>query len=80
MPARNRAKERARAERRRAENEDALRRHCHKRAAGDQTPHGYYRESGEYAYGCPLCWRAKREAEMVRDLLGDAALDRMRGE
>ena len=67
MPARNRAQERKRAERK----GDPLQRHCHRRDPGEQAEHGYYRESSDFAYGCPLCWRARREAEMLRELRGE---------
>ena len=73
MPARNRTAERKRRERRANDAEAALRRHCAVREPGDQTPHGYYRESSVFAYGCPLCYLARREAA------SDIAAARMRG-
>lgn len=74
MPARNRAAERKRRERRANDAESAFRRHCSAREPGDHVVHGYYRESSAYDYGCPLCYLARQEAA------SDIATARMRGD
>lgn len=74
MPARNRAKEAKRRERRGQGNGADLWHRCEVRSPGEQRAHGYYREEHVFGHGCPLCWRERQEAA------DDIAAARMRGD
>ena len=74
MPARNRAAERKRRERRAPGNGADLWHRCDVRSPGEQRAHGYYREEYIFDHGCPLCYRARIEAAE------DIVAARMRGD